>query len=564
MNSRRKWPWIVLAGALAVAGFYGSGAAAGDGRVMGADRILLAQADTGYLENVTFEKMKGKERVVLAVSRQPVLVVENQGASDVLVKLENTFVPESLRKTIVAGDSSANLLRVEPAAQQSGGKQWTYITIALKQRVPYSIRQEGGNIVVDFNVLSLAGIGQAAVAPKGEAVAAPSAGPAVQKSSVNGGRQMTIDVQDADIKAVLRLLAEEGKVSIVSGDDVKGPVTLQMKKVSWEQALDTILEIKGLGRRQVGNVITVMTLDKIKKDEADAQARETLKRKAEDEKKKIEQALLAEKGILRQVSIEARIVEASDNFTRKLGVQWGAGVSGRVGAYPFGTLIGTNSSVTGVTSLPGGIGLTNSNLAVNFPTSIAAPSIGLIIGGSQAVLDAQLAALESTTNGKLLSAPKVTTMENIKASIKQGEEIPYVTRDSQGNPSVNFKEAVLKLEVTPKITPEGKISMIIKASNDRPNYAQATLLAGNVPIFKSEIDSQVVVSDGGTIVIGGIQKSEDSTGVSGVPWLSKIPVLGWLFKTEDISKTRTQLLIFVTPSVIKGEPPLEKADLLKG
>jgi len=307
-----------------------------------------------------------------------------------------------------------------------------------------------------------------------------------------------------------------------------------------------------------------MTLDKIKKDEADAQARETLRRKAEDEKKKIEQALLAEKGILRQVSIEARIVEASDGFTRKLGVQWGAGVSGRVGAYPFGAMIGTNSSVTGVTSLPGGIGLTSSNLAVNFPTAIAAPSIGLIIGGSQAVLDAQLAALESTTNGKLLSAPKVTTMENIKASIKQGEEIPYVTRDSQENPSVNFKEAVLKLEVTPKITPEGKISMIIKASNDRPNYAQATLLAGNVPIFKSEIDSQVVVSDGGTIVIGGIQKSEDSTGVSGVPWLSKIPVLGWLFKTEDISKTRTQLLIFVTPSVIKGEPPVEKADLLKG
>jgi len=348
MNSKRKWPWIVLAGALAVAGFYGSGAAAGDGRVMGADRILLAQADTGYLENVTFEKMKGKERIVLAVSRQPMLVVENQGATDVLVKLENTFVPESLRKTVVAGDSSANLLRVEPAAQQSGGKQWTYVTIALKERVPYSIRQEGGNIVVDFNVLSLAGIGQAAAAPKGEAVAAPSAGPAVQKSSVNGGRQMTIDVQDADVKAVLRLLAEEGKVSIVSGDDVKGPVTLQMKKVSWEQALDTILEIKGLGRRQVGNVITVMTLDKIKKDEADAQARETLRRKAEDEKKKIEQALLAEKGILRQVSIEARIVEASDNFTRKLGVQWGAGVSGRVGAYPFGTLIGTNSSVTGV------------------------------------------------------------------------------------------------------------------------------------------------------------------------------------------------------------------------
>jgi len=556
MNSKGKWPWIALAAALAVTGICGSGAIAGDNRDAAGNRILLAQADTGYLENVTFERMKGKERVVLAVSRQPMLVVENQGATDVLVKLENTFVPDSLRKPLVGGEASTNVLRVEPAAQQSGGKQWTYVTIALKERVPYSIRQEGGNILVDFNVLSLAVAGQAAVAS--------SSAPTEAKAASVNGRQMTIDVQDADIKAVLRLLAEEGKVSIVSGDDVKGTVTLQMKKISWEQALDTILEIKGLGKRQAGNVITVMSLDKIKKDEADVQAREVLRRKAEDEKKKIEQALRAEQGGLRQVSIEARIVEATDDFQRKLGVQWGAGVSASVGAYPFGAMIGTNPSISGVTSLPGGIGLTNSNLAVNFPTAIAAPSIGLIIGGSQAVLDAQISALESTTNGKLISAPKVTTMENIKASIKQGEEIPYVTRDSQGNPSVNFKEAVLKLEVTPKITPEGKISMVIKASNDRPNYAQATLLAGNVPIFKSEIDSQVVVSDGGTIVIGGIQKNEDSTAVTGVPWLSKIPIIGWLFKSEDITRNRRQLLIFVTPSVIKGEPPLEKADLLKG
>ncbi len=556
MNSKGKWPWIALAAALAVTGICGSGAVAGDNRDAAGNRILLAQADTGYLENVTFERMKGKERVVLAVSRQPMLVVENQGATDVLVKLENTFVPDSLRKPLVGGEASTNVLRVEPAAQQSGGKQWTYVTIALKERVPYSIRQEGGNILVDFNVLSLAVAGQAAVAS--------SSAPTEAKAASVNGRQMTIDVQDADIKAVLRLLAEEGKVSIVSGDDVKGTVTLQMKKISWEQALDTILEIKGLGKRQAGNVITVMSLDKIKKDEADVQAREVLRRKAEDEKKKIEQALRAEQGGLRQVSIEARIVEATDDFQRKLGVQWGAGVSASVGAYPFGAMIGTNPSISGVTSLPGGIGLTNSNLAVNFPTAIAAPSIGLIIGGSQAVLDAQISALESTTNGKLISAPKVTTMENIKASIKQGEEIPYVTRDSQGNPSVNFKEAVLKLEVTPKITPEGKISMVIKASNDRPNYAQATLLAGNVPIFKSEIDSQVVVSDGGTIVIGGIQKNEDSTAVTGVPWLSKIPIIGWLFKSEDITRNRRQLLIFVTPSVIKGDPPLEKADLLKG
>jgi len=558
MNSKGIWSRIALAGILMIAGICGAGA-------VGEQRLVLAQADTGYLENVSFETASGKERVVINVSRQPVLAVENQGAADVLIKLENTFAPESLRRSVVEGGALANLVRVEPSARQSNGKQWTYVTITLKERVPYSVKQEGGKILVDFNVASLADAGRQPATQRAGVVGDSSTATTGGKNGPTyTGRQMTIDVQEADIKAVLRLLAEEGKVSIVSGDDIKGLVTLQIKNTSWEQILDTVLEIKGLGKKQVGNVITVMSLDKMKKDEADRQASVEKRREAEKKLKENEQKALAEQGRLRQVSIEARIVEASDDFTRKLGVQWGAGVSGRLGEYPYGAMLGTNPNVAGATSLPGGIGLTTSNIAVNYPMAIAAPSIGLIIGGSQAVLDAQISALETTAEGQIISSPKVTTMDKVKASIKQGEEIPYVTRDSQGNPSVNFKEAVLKLEVTPTITAEGKISMVIKASNDRPNYAQATALQGNVPIYKSEIDSQVLVPDGGTIVIGGIQKNEDSTGVSGVPWLSRIPILGWLFKSEDITKTRRKLMIFVTPTIIKDENPAEKTSPKKG
>ncbi|HON58820.1 MAG TPA: hypothetical protein PLT45_04725, partial [Smithella sp.] len=190
--------------------------------------------------------------------------------------------------------------------------------------------------------------------------------------------------------------------------------------------------------------------------------------------------------------------------------------------------------------------------AVNFPSQIASPAIGLVFGGATGFLEAQLAALETNTAGKIISSPKVVTMEGIKAVIKQGDDVPYTTPASGTSPAtVSFKEAVLKLEVTPRLTDEGKISMEIKASNDVPDYAKAATLQGNPPIRKSEVESKVVINDGDTVVIGGILKSQEDKTVSGWPFLQKIPVLGWLFKTEDVSKTKRQLLIFVTPRILK-------------
>ena len=147
-------------------------------------------------------------------------------------------------------------------------------------------------------------------------------------------------------------------------------------------------------------------------------------------------------------------------------------------------------------------------------------------------------------------------MEGVKATIKQGSEIPYVTPASGTSPAtISFKEALLKLEVTPKITDDGKISMEIKANNDQPdytNYANKVTGVDNPIIKKSEIDSKVVVQNGDTIVIGGIIKNSESKDVNGLPWLQKIPVLGWLFKTENTTKDKTQLLIFITPKILQG------------
>jgi type IV pilus assembly protein PilQ len=276
--------------------------------------------------------------------------------------------------------------------------------------------------------------------------------------------------------------------------------------------------------------------------------------------------LKAEKGLLKQVLIEAKIVEATEEFVRNLGVKWGFGNQQNVpiggSNYGLGVTGGSNTNPANQyqQAYPSQIALTDPTgspltmNAVNFPTALASPAIGLVFGGATGFLEAQLAALETNTTGKIISAPKVVTMDGVKATIKQGDEVPYTTVDKDGTATVLFKEALLKLEVTPKITEEGKISMVINAANDVPDYAKGQLNPqGNPPIRKSEIESKIVMNDGDTIVIGGISKSTEEKAVSGWPWLQKIPVLGWLFKTENVNKGKKQLLIFVTPRILKSD-----------
>jgi type IV pilus assembly protein PilQ len=518
-------------------------------KVGASDRQDLA---AGYIEDITFEKMAGKERVVISVSQQPVIKIESPAANAIVMTLENMLLRDDLKRALGEGRLD-NVARVMPYQDTLDGKQSVVIRTDIRQRVPYSVKQEGKSIFLDFNLTAATPVRTVSLA---SAAAKETGYPSAATDNNNGTainpeNKITVDFQGANIKSVLRLLAETGGVNIVSGDDVKGNVTVSMKRIPWSQALDTILRINGLSKKQEGNVITVMTSERFRKDEAARKA-------AEDELKKVEQASLIEQGKLRQVNIEAKIVEASEDFVRQLGVQWGAAATANAGAYPYGVMGGTNPATGTFTALPTGIGLTGSNLAMNFPMIATTPSIGVVIGGAKAVLDAQLSALETTNQGQIISSPKVVTMDNVKATIKQGEEIPYTTYDDKGNAIVSFKDALLKLEVTPKITAEDKISMTIKATNDRGNYARASELKGNVPIVKNEVDSTVVIKNGDTLVIGGVLKTEDTKGMAGVPWLSRIPVLGWLFKTESITKSKRHLLIFVTPKIVETEEVGEK------
>jgi len=524
--------------------------------------------NVGHLENVLFAKLSGKERINLVVSQQPVIDVKSKINGSFLIKLENMSVPENLCRPLGEGELN-NIISVTPSQQIIEGKQWVYLTIDIKKIVPYAIRQEGENLLIDFNVSSLVEkkiSNSPKITAKKKVVARVSAETAKNRDDVtkNEVREVTpvkketlkrytdqiisLDFQEADIKSVLRLMAEYGNVSIVTSDDVKGTVTLSMKNVPWKQALDTILDVNSLTKKQIDNIITVTTLERKKKDEADRVKASDDQNKADDERKAREQKMLAEKGLLKQVLIEAKIVEATEDFVRTIGVQWGFGNQQKVngGTYGLGLVGGSNTLPTSSTtnqytqSYPSQIGITNpttgtslSMAAVNFPAAVASPAIGLVFGGATGFLETQLAALETNSTGKVISAPKVVTMEGIKAIIKQGAEIPYTTPASGTSPAtVSFKEALLSLEVTPKITDEGKISMEIKASNDSPDYQNE--VQGNPPINKSEVESKIVISDGDTVVIGGIMATNEVKSVSGWPRLQQIPVMGWLFKNEDV------------------------------
>lgn len=527
-------------------------------------------APTGYLENILFEKIAGKERVTITASKQAGVQVKKLTGKSIAVKMDNMFVPTDLRKPLGEGTLS-NLIRAVPQQSSTAGKQTVSVVIELRKSVPYSVRQEGNLVIVDFNVGALPAVASPPAtvsggAPDGKQPASATAVTDKKAGApiVPGGCPPTegqtntciaVDFQDADIRGVLRLLAEQGKINIVASPEVKGNVTVRMENVPWDQVLATILEINGLVQKRTGDVISVMTTERAKKDEDDRFAALVNRKKADEAIKETETKVLLEKGKLKQLMIEAKILEVNDTFVRDLGVQWGAGVQSDIGNndYSMGLLGGTSALATPLTKLTTGVSLTRDALAMSLGT-VMAPTLGIILGGSNAVLNARINAMETNSTGRVLSSPRVLTQDTQKAIIEQGEEIPVVTPGTSTNPpTTTYKQATLKLEVTPEIKSDDNILLTIKAKNDRPNRAEKDLNTGNMPIFTSSVDSKVVVRNGDTIVIGGIMRTEDTKGTTGVPWLSQIPILGWFFKVETTSNTKRELLIFLTPRIIKPE-----------
>ena len=508
-----------------------------------------AEANVGYVEKIAFDKTADKERVIVSTSKLMGYTASRDSARTLVITLDKMYVPDDLKTKIPEGSFKV-IEGVYSSQTKSGERPVTAVKIVLKDAVPHLVREEGSQLIVDVDRANMPQ--SPSMTKEVDRIRATQPDPKAKEikiekkdGKVYTGQKITADFQDANIRSVFRLIAEVSGLNIVAGEEVKGLVTMKLNEVPWDQALETILDIQQLGTKVQGNVIVVMPADKLKK--------------AEEQRLKED----VSRGKLKQISIEAQIVEAVDTFVRRIGVQWGGGLWTNSGNTTIGALAGSAGYASGLTTgstgattipqtFPNGVGFSSSNQAVNFPYFFSqTPGLGILIGGANFVLSAQINALESSNEGKIISSPKVTTLDNVKATIKQGEEVPYVTESTSGGVvtrTVMFKEAVLKLDVKPTITPEGKISMEIKATNDYPDYTRS--IQGNPPIIKNEVDSTVVVHDGDTIVIGGIYKSNDLKGTGGVPGVYKIPVLGWLFKMEEEQRTKREILIFITPKLV--------------
>jgi type IV pilus assembly protein PilQ len=658
MRRAIRWAWLVFLAAIMTAVFPPLWDA-----TPGSSDAVAQTLNAGYLENVTFERLPGKERVTLAVSKQSGVTVENQPGNALLVRMENLFVPEGLRRPL-SDAALANVIRVTPVQKSAEGRSWVIATIDLRQKVPYSVRQEGMNILIDFNVTSVAAgpaqdkplqVEQTATARTSEKSAMPRGAAAIedagQDKKGDGGPRIFLDVQNADIKSVFRLLGEQGNVSIVSGDDVKGTLTLFIRDVPWGQALETILNLKGLAQKRDGNVITVVTLERMKKDEADRQALEKSEKDKADrlalEKRKKEEAdQLQEPAITRvvpiayndpeelkknveellrsrddgknpkdpnqpadrkaaanqssitvdkhtrsliikatrtdmdsllrfieridkpteQILIKANIVETTKSTARNLGIQWGGMWGQKIGSQGLyvtpggtgGSAVPPGSAFSGDYSPTSGVtGIAGQGFGVNFPAKNilgAGPaSLGLMfgtIGGN--ILDLQLSAMQKDGKLNILSSPSLVTLDNQTASTENGEDVPFVTPGTANSPpTVTWKKAVLRLEIKPHVIDGKNIKLTIVVKKDEADFSRS--VQGNPPIIVKETKTDLVVADGETVVISGFTKQKRDDAIDGVPWLKELPVLGWLFKGEGKSESMEEVLIFITPNIMKPQ-----------
>jgi type IV pilus assembly protein PilQ len=420
------------------------------------------------------------------------------------------------------------------------------------------------------------------------------------------GRRISLDFQDADISNVLRLIADVSKLNVVLGEDVKGKITLKLQNVPWDQALDIILKSKGLGQLRDGNVIRVDTNANIAKLQDDeAKAKESLI-KAEDLSTRIVSVSYSKaqnlSGTLKkslsprgditvdestntliikdipknldevsrlikildrqtpQVLIEARVVVANATFARDLGIQWGAAGANLTGNNRFGFFAGPTGAFGDEIPDPSNVTAPNitppSGFAVNLPASgTAGPlgNLGFTFGkfiGRPVTLDLRISAGETTGDTKLLSSPKVVTLDNKEAVIQQGESIPFETV-SQSGTQTQFIDATLNLTVTPHITPDGSVIMKVKATKNAIGTFRSAR-TGAPSIDKREATTEVLVKDGETTVIGGILETSQAKTIEGVPWFKNIPILGWLFKRQSRTETNNELLIFITPTIVKS------------
>jgi len=593
---------------------------------------------------VDFKQMDHKSRIVVTLTGEPKYESYMLSKNTIAVDIKNAFVPKHLQRGLDTKEFESVVEYVQMQNVKAGKLNDVRILIKLREEVPFETTKEGKVLFIDVvKSKKVEGKIEPGVPPKREEapaeakkeevkkeeekpapekpleepkitepkVAEKMTPPAEEKAvpqpivikkeegglpeKIYTGRKLSLDFKDADIKNILRLIAEVSNLNVITADDVTGKITMRLVDVPWDQALDIVLQAKGLGKIQVGNVIWVAPREALKRQEQDILEQKRAKEKLEDlvddlipinyatAKDIMPQVkgILSDRGDIKvddrtntlivkdiaskiakvrnlvkaldtrtpQILIEARIIEANMSFQRELGIKWGfelqktSGATGwGLGGGIAGTTLGT--ATREVLDLPA-----VARSAV--PGAVATSGIleAIFSRGSLQSLDIAISAHENKGDVKIISSPKIATLDNKEASIEQGLRIPYPKLTTEGTVTTDFIDANLKLTVTPHVTNDGNIKLIIRAKKDAPDFRQTVL--GVPSIDKKEAITEVLVKDAGVAAIAGIYTINRTDAGEGIPLINKIPLLGWLFKREVKEDTRQDLLIFISPKVSK-------------
>lgn len=571
--------------------------AAPSGLAAASQRPASAAAISGVrsIENVDFRRGKdGSANVVVKVTDSKVPADLRQEGGKIVVNFAKTAIPESQLQRLDVVDfatpvSSIDVLRAGDGARLVIAASGDYEQLAYQSDNVYTIE----------------------IKP---VVKLP---PELRDKKEYVGERLTLNFQDIETRAVLQLLADTSGQNMVISDSVSGNVTLRLQNVPWDQALDVVMRTKGLDNRQEGNVIFIAPAAEIASREKEllsarkeAQELSPLRTeylqvnyaKAADLAALIKSgagSLISERGSVaidertntlllqdtserladirrlvstldipvKQVMIEARIVIVSDDYSRDLGVRFGANAAfsqgGSDGFGFIGNPIGSDDDDDGgpiLSPFPGipSVGAVetrgdpNDRYLVNLPAANPAGRLALTLLDSDYLVDLELSAAQAEGRGEIISSPRLITANQREATIEQGVEIPYQESSSSGATTTQFKKAVLSLKVTPQITPDNRVILDLTVSKDSVGQLVASATGGFVPsIDTREIVTQVLVNDGQTVVLGGILETERRDAENKVPYLGDIPVVGRLFKQTTTTDNKDELLIFVTPRILR-------------
>ncbi len=541
--------------------------------------IKKTEQDKNSLEDIKFTKDEQNNLYIkLKFSKDVNYSLQTEKNNSLGVLFSNTMIPKSLIRIYSLEKFKSCVRYVYLDKGQNGG----IMHITFFKRMPLKIKKQGDYLVLSFPPMPSGDVATTKVTKKDVSHNATQNTNLEEGTLLPGmkkhytGTPISIDLQDAEVKHVLRLLAEVGGYNIIIDEKVGGTITLKLKKVPWDQVLDLVLLQKNLGMVKQGNIIRIAPISKIQEEQR--LAKETIEQKkqleplitryirvnyttAAEVSPKLEKFLTKRGSISydsrtnqliisdtkeavdriqrvlkkldqpeKQVLIEARVVYATESFQRGLGITWG-------GNFQTGATYGGPKFDIGI-----------NNFAINLPTN-AATTFGLgghiakITGSTLFNLDAQLALGESRGEVNTISSPRIITLNNQQAEVIQGTKIATKTESQSGGTTTQYQDAVLKLSVLPQITPDNNLILDIKISDDSP-------VPGGEDIETKSASTKLMVKDGETIVIGGVQQITESREQQRVPILSKIPIIGNVFKNRFKNQEKRELLIFIRPKIL--------------